>query len=174
MQGDAGGTGSAPPQGDADLMGGGAGRMLGREGVLWTVGKCLSLVLKVLLLQVDVETGKARYRHRVKASLALAWGHRQGVALQFASSSAYAPSTAAVPAHACPLPLGSLSPSTANQGPAGDSALVRKQFAFGERNCDRQAGGGGAQGRTEAWRAEEVAGRPLHEGELGPRLMESP
>ena len=69
-----GGTGSAPPQGDADLMGGGAGRMLGREGVLWTVGKCLSLVLKVLLLQVDVETGNARYRHRVKASLALAWG----------------------------------------------------------------------------------------------------
>ena len=56
----------------------------------------------------------------------------------------------------------------------GDSALVRKQFAFGERNCDRQEGGGGAQGRTEVWRAEEVAGRPLHEGELGPRLMESP
>lgn len=83
--------GVSPPQGDADLMGGGAGRMLGTEGVLCTVRKCLSLVSKVLSLQFDVETNEIRYRHRVKARLALAWGHRQGVSLQFASSSAYTP-----------------------------------------------------------------------------------
>lgn len=144
------------------------------KGCCVPIRKCLSLVLKVLYLQFDVETNEIRYRDRVKARLALAWGHRQGVSLQFAASSTHTPSTPAVPTHACPLPLGSWSPSTANQGPADGSALVREQFAFGERNRDRQAGGGGAQGRTEAWRAEEVAGRPLHEGELGPRLMESP
>lgn len=163
----------APHRGDADLMGGGAGRMLGRGGALCTVRKCLSLVLKVPSLQFDVETNEIRHRHWVKASLALAWGHRRGVSSQLASGSAYAPRTPAVPA-ACPPPLASLSPSTASQGPAGGSALARKQLAFGERHCDSQAGGGGAQGRTEAWRAEEVSGRPLLEGELGPRLMESP
>lgn len=36
----------------------------------------------------------------------------------------------------------------------------------------RQVGAG--HRAEQAWRAEEVVGRPLHEGELGPRLMEAP
>ena len=108
----------APHRGDADLMGGGAGRMLGRGGALCTVRKCLSLVLKVPSLQFDVETNEIRHRHRVKASLALAWGHRRGVSSQLASGSAYAPRTPAVPA-ACPPASCLLEPLHSKPGARG-------------------------------------------------------
>ena len=67
------------------------------------IRKRLSLALRVLYLQFDVGTNEIRYRDRVKARLALAWGQRhQGVSLQLCTTP---PSTPGVPAHACPLPL---------------------------------------------------------------------